>query len=121
VLHIAFQFIPGMLASHDWRLRHAGLMAIAALGEGGAKVSSGFMYRWRGFIVFVCIVSRTCVCVLALSHFIGPVISGIYLLSGWLTECFDWILTCAGVVGDAKRAREDRYVRRSRLASLEVN
>ena len=40
VLQIAFQFIPGMLASHDWRLRHAGLMAIAALGEGGAKVSN---------------------------------------------------------------------------------
>ena len=28
-----------MLASHDWRLRHAGLMAIAAMGEGGGKVS----------------------------------------------------------------------------------
>jgi hypothetical protein len=28
-----------MLASHDWRHRHAGLMAIAALGEGTANVS----------------------------------------------------------------------------------
>ncbi|TDL15928.1 ARM repeat-containing protein [Rickenella mellea] len=38
VLQVAFQYIPAMLASHDWRLRHGGLMAIAALGEGGAKV-----------------------------------------------------------------------------------
>ena len=27
-----------MLASHDWRLRHAGLMAIAAIAEGTSKV-----------------------------------------------------------------------------------
>lgn len=38
VLPAAFQHIPGMLASHDWRLRHAGLMAIAAVGEGTSKV-----------------------------------------------------------------------------------
>ncbi|KAH9918693.1 ARM repeat-containing protein [Amylocystis lapponica] len=38
VLPAAFQFIPGMLASHDWRLRHAGLMAIAAIAEGTNKV-----------------------------------------------------------------------------------
>ncbi|TFY78196.1 hypothetical protein EWM64_g5813 [Hericium alpestre] len=31
VLPPAFQHIPGMLASHDWKLRHAGLMAIAAV------------------------------------------------------------------------------------------
>jgi len=34
----AFQYIPSMLASYDWRLRHAGLMAIAAIGEGMSKV-----------------------------------------------------------------------------------
>ncbi|KZT64897.1 ARM repeat-containing protein [Daedalea quercina L-15889] len=38
VLPPAFQFIPAMLASHDWRLRHAGLMAIAAIAEGTSKV-----------------------------------------------------------------------------------
>ena len=38
ILAIAFQFIPGMLASHDWRLRHGALMAIASMGEGGARV-----------------------------------------------------------------------------------
>lgn len=27
-----------MLVSHDWRLRHAGLMAIAAIAEGTNKV-----------------------------------------------------------------------------------
>lgn len=27
-----------MLASYDWRVRHAGLMAIAAIGEGTGKV-----------------------------------------------------------------------------------
>lgn len=27
-----------MLASHDWRQRHAGLMAIAAIAEGTNKV-----------------------------------------------------------------------------------
>ena len=38
VLPPAFQYIPGMLVSHDWRLRHAGLMAIAAIAEGTNKV-----------------------------------------------------------------------------------
>ncbi|KZT18501.1 ARM repeat-containing protein [Neolentinus lepideus HHB14362 ss-1] len=38
VLPPAFQYIPAMLASHDWRLRHAGLMAIAAVAEGTHKV-----------------------------------------------------------------------------------
>jgi hypothetical protein len=27
-----------MMASYDWRIRHAGLMAIAAIGEGTGKV-----------------------------------------------------------------------------------
>lgn len=38
VLPPAFQYIPSMLASFDWRVRHAGLMAIAAIGEGTGKV-----------------------------------------------------------------------------------
>ncbi|KIJ63543.1 hypothetical protein HYDPIDRAFT_92367 [Hydnomerulius pinastri MD-312] len=38
VLPPAFQYIPSMLASYDWRLRHAGLMAIAAIAEGTSKV-----------------------------------------------------------------------------------
>ena len=40
VLPVAFQHIPGMLASHDWRERHAGLMAIAAVAEGTSDVRS---------------------------------------------------------------------------------
>ena len=38
VLPPAFQDIPGMLASHDWRMRHAGLVAIAAIAEGTNRV-----------------------------------------------------------------------------------
>ncbi|KAF9218740.1 ARM repeat-containing protein [Gyrodon lividus] len=38
VLPPAFQYIPSMLASYDWKLRHAGLMAIAAIAEGTSKV-----------------------------------------------------------------------------------
>ncbi|KAG6834851.1 hypothetical protein H0H93_006907, partial [Arthromyces matolae] len=38
VLPPAFQYIPSMLLSYDWRVRHAGLMAIAAVGEGTGKV-----------------------------------------------------------------------------------
>ncbi|KIJ25106.1 hypothetical protein M422DRAFT_193858 [Sphaerobolus stellatus SS14] len=34
----AFQFIPAMLKSHEWRIRHAGLMAVAVVGEGTHKV-----------------------------------------------------------------------------------
>ena len=34
----AFQYIPSMLVSYDWRVRHAGLMAIAAVAEGGSQV-----------------------------------------------------------------------------------
>lgn len=33
-----FPCIPSMLASCDWRLRHAGLIAVAAIGEGTSKV-----------------------------------------------------------------------------------
>ncbi|EIN06364.1 ARM repeat-containing protein [Punctularia strigosozonata HHB-11173 SS5] len=38
VLPPSFQYIPAMMNSHDWRLRHAGLMAIAALAEGTSKI-----------------------------------------------------------------------------------
>ena len=35
-----------MMASYDWRIRHAGLMAIAAIGEGTGKVRFGLLERW---------------------------------------------------------------------------
>ncbi|KAJ6487827.1 armadillo-type protein [Mycena sanguinolenta] len=38
VLPPAFQYIPSMMLSYDWRVRHAGLMAVAAIAEGTAKV-----------------------------------------------------------------------------------
>ncbi|KIY43233.1 ARM repeat-containing protein [Fistulina hepatica ATCC 64428] len=38
VLPVAFTYIPSMLCSYDWRARHAGLMAIAAIGEGTGRV-----------------------------------------------------------------------------------
>lgn len=38
VLGPAFQYIPSMLANFDWKVRHAGLMAIAAVAEGGSEV-----------------------------------------------------------------------------------
>ncbi|TEB37702.1 ARM repeat-containing protein [Coprinellus micaceus] len=38
VLPPAFQYIPSMLVSYDWRSRHAGLMAIAAIAEGTGRV-----------------------------------------------------------------------------------
>ena len=48
-----------MLASHDWRLRHAGLMAIAAIAEGTSKV----MHQELGKIVeCVCLSSRFLLC-----------------------------------------------------------
>jgi hypothetical protein len=50
VLPPAFQYIPSMLASYDWRLRHAGLMAIAAIAEGTSKVRSSPVYHF--FIIF---------------------------------------------------------------------
>ncbi|KAG1888483.1 armadillo-type protein, partial [Suillus fuscotomentosus] len=37
-LPLVFQYIPSMLANYDWRLRHAGLMAIAAIAKGTNKV-----------------------------------------------------------------------------------
>jgi hypothetical protein len=39
LVYVVEQYIPSMLASYDWRVRHAGLMAIAAIGEGTGKVS----------------------------------------------------------------------------------
>ncbi|TFK64924.1 ARM repeat-containing protein [Pluteus cervinus] len=35
---LEFMHIPSMMASYDWQMRHAGLMAIAAIGEGTGKV-----------------------------------------------------------------------------------
>jgi len=36
-----------MMASYDWRVRHAGLMAIAAIGEGTGKVNWSHSYSAR--------------------------------------------------------------------------
>jgi len=33
-----------MMVSYDWRVRHAGLMAIAAIGEGTGKVRDRFTF-----------------------------------------------------------------------------
>ena len=38
VLLAAFQHIPGMLTSHDWKLCQAGLTAIASVAKGMSKV-----------------------------------------------------------------------------------
>ncbi|KAJ3791198.1 armadillo-type protein [Lentinula aff. detonsa] len=38
ILPPSFQYIPSMMANYDWRSRHAGLMAIAAIAEGTGKV-----------------------------------------------------------------------------------
>ncbi|KZO91605.1 ARM repeat-containing protein [Calocera viscosa TUFC12733] len=38
VVPLTFQYVPQMLQSSDWKQRHAGLMAMASLGEGGAAV-----------------------------------------------------------------------------------
>ena len=38
MLQIAFQYIPCMMTSHDWRVHYTALMAVAAVGEGGARV-----------------------------------------------------------------------------------
>ena len=42
VLPPAFQYIPSMHASCDWRLQHVGLTAIAAIGEGTSNVRLPF-------------------------------------------------------------------------------
>lgn len=36
--HSIHQYIPSMMHSFDWRVRQAGLLAIAAMGEGTGKV-----------------------------------------------------------------------------------
>ncbi|KAJ1675451.1 importin subunit beta-3 [Spiromyces aspiralis] len=38
LLPVAFKYIPGMLASANWKERHAALMAVSAIGEGCYKV-----------------------------------------------------------------------------------
>lgn len=37
VLSIAFTYIPAMLVHSSWKVRHAGLMGIACLAEGGRR------------------------------------------------------------------------------------
>ena len=45
-----------MMASYDWRKRHARLMAIAAIGEGTGKVWFGLLVRW--FYIYINIPGR---------------------------------------------------------------
>ncbi|GJJ16311.1 hypothetical protein Clacol_010608 [Clathrus columnatus] len=47
----AFQYIPGMLKSHEWRIRHAALMAIAVVGEGTHKVMANELTNVVGLIL----------------------------------------------------------------------
>jgi importin-5 len=51
-----FKYIPSMLASYDWRLRHAGLMEIAPIGELRRHVqgTSVLVVRFRRVGVWVC-------------------------------------------------------------------
>ncbi|KAF8827569.1 hypothetical protein HHX47_DHR4000278 [Lentinula edodes] len=45
ILPPSFQYIPSMMANYDWRSRHAGLMAIAAIAEGTGKVMANELGR----------------------------------------------------------------------------
>ncbi|KAF8521902.1 ARM repeat-containing protein [Hysterangium stoloniferum] len=47
----AFQYIPGMLKSHEWRIRHAGLMAVAVVGEGTHKVMANELSEVVGLVL----------------------------------------------------------------------
>lgn len=40
-----------MLANYDWRLRHAGLMAIAAIAEGTSKVRLAYLWHSLGPLI----------------------------------------------------------------------
>lgn len=53
VLIPAFHHIPGMVNSHDWRARHAGLMAIAAIAEGTSKVMTNELANIVGYVTSV--------------------------------------------------------------------
>ncbi|KAJ2741550.1 importin subunit beta-3 [Coemansia sp. BCRC 34301] len=51
LLPIAFNFIPQMLASSDWRQRHAALMAVSSIGEGCYKIMRGELQKILELIV----------------------------------------------------------------------
>ena len=51
VLQPAFALIPGMLVSPDWRVRHAGLMAIASIAEGTCSVLQKELDKVVGLIL----------------------------------------------------------------------
>ena len=53
VLPAAFQHIPGVLASHDWKLRHAELMAIASVAEGTSKVLQNKLGKVIKYVSYV--------------------------------------------------------------------
>ncbi|KAL1730373.1 armadillo-type protein [Schizophyllum commune] len=50
VLPVAFQQIPSLLASYDWRSRHAGLAAIAAIAEGTGEIMQNELGRIVGLV-----------------------------------------------------------------------
>ena len=53
VLPAAFQHIPGMLASHDWKLHHAELMAISSVTEGMSKVMQNELGKVVEYVSYV--------------------------------------------------------------------
>ena len=48
VLLHGFQYIPSLLANYDWRLRHAGLVAIAQAVRGRPSFSSNMRHHRMG-------------------------------------------------------------------------
>ena len=52
VLLAAFQHIPGMLMSHDWKLHQAGLMAIASVAEGMSKVMQNELGKVFEYVLY---------------------------------------------------------------------
>ncbi|KAJ2324987.1 importin subunit beta-3, partial [Coemansia sp. RSA 2681] len=51
LLPIAFNYIPQMLASGEWRQRHAALMAVSSIGEGCYKIMRGELQKILELIV----------------------------------------------------------------------
>ncbi|KAJ2019740.1 importin subunit beta-3 [Coemansia sp. S85] len=51
LLPIAFNYIPQMLASSDWRQRHAALMAVSSIGEGCYKIMRAELQKILELIV----------------------------------------------------------------------
>ena len=52
VLPAVFQHISGMLTLHDWKLCHAGLMAIASVALGTSKVMQNEMGKVVKYVLY---------------------------------------------------------------------